>query len=59
MKLPPGEPDDGGTDHFMVCPACGVRFDMRDLAQVFGHIHDGPEMPIVEMPATPKTPDSS
>jgi hypothetical protein len=40
-----GEPDDGGTDHIMECPVCGMRFDMRDLGQVFEHEHDGAEMP--------------
>jgi hypothetical protein len=25
--------------HFMFCP-CGSYFDMRDLAQVFAHLHD-------------------
>lgn len=27
---------------FMRCPGCGVWFDMRDLGEVFEHIHDGP-----------------
>jgi hypothetical protein len=40
-----GKADDGVTgDHFMACPACGVRFDMRDMAQMFEHWHDGPEV---------------
>jgi uncharacterized C2H2 Zn-finger protein len=30
------------ADHFVECPACGELFDMRDLGQVFEHIHDGP-----------------
>lgn len=30
------------ADHFMVCPGCGVRFDMRDLGQVLAHVHDQP-----------------
>jgi hypothetical protein len=29
------------VDHFMKCPACGRWFDMRDLCQVFEHVHDG------------------
>ena len=29
------------ADHFMECPGCGEWFDMRDLGQVFQHIHDG------------------
>jgi hypothetical protein len=29
------------ADHFMKCPGCGQWFDMRDLAQVFEHVHDG------------------
>lgn len=29
------------ADHFMVCPGCGKRFDMRDLERVAEHIHDG------------------
>lgn len=49
--MKPGHPDDDiESDHMMVCPVCGVKFDMRNLGQVFDHIHDGPEMPIVEMP---------
>jgi hypothetical protein len=28
------------ADHFMKCPACGQRFDMRDLTQVLAHVHD-------------------
>jgi hypothetical protein len=45
-----GEPDDDGADHIMECPVCGKRFDMRDLGQVFEHLHDGPEMPSIEIP---------
>lgn len=29
------------ADHFMKCPECGQRFDMRDLAQVAEHMHGG------------------
>jgi hypothetical protein len=29
------------ADHFIRCPACSQWFDMRDLAQVVEHIHDG------------------
>jgi CRISPR/Cas system type I-B associated protein Csh2 (Cas7 group RAMP superfamily) len=28
------------TDHFMKCPGCGEWFDMRDLGQVFTHVHN-------------------
>jgi hypothetical protein len=28
------------ADHFVKCPGCGEWFDMRDLAQVLGHVHD-------------------
>ena len=27
------------ADHLMECPDCGEVFDMRDLRQVFDHIH--------------------
>jgi hypothetical protein len=33
----------------MKCPGCGQWFDMRDLAQVFSHVHDA-EIEIVESP---------
>jgi uncharacterized C2H2 Zn-finger protein len=43
--LKPGIDADGvaqtESDHFMKCPGCGEWFDMRELAQVFKHIHDG------------------
>jgi hypothetical protein len=26
------------ADHFVKCPGCGEWFDMRDLAQVLGHV---------------------
>ncbi|WP_156041852.1 hypothetical protein [Bradyrhizobium sp. URHD0069] len=38
------------ADHHMKCPACGQWFDMRDLAQVVEHIHDG-EIEVLEGPA--------
>lgn len=28
----------------MKCPGCGQRFDMRDLGEVVGHIHDASEV---------------
>jgi hypothetical protein len=28
------------ADHFMKCPACARRFDMRDFGQVAEHVHD-------------------
>ena len=37
------------SDHFMKCPGCGQWFDMRDLAQVFSHVHDA-EIEMVEGP---------
>lgn len=46
-----GEPDDDGTDHRMECPVCGKWFDMRDLGQVFEHLHEGPEMPSIAIPS--------
>ena len=40
----PGKDADGvaktEADHFMKCPGCGKWFDMRDLSQVLGHVHD-------------------
>lgn len=57
MKKIIGEPEDDGTDHIAECPVCGKRFDMRDLGQVFEHLHDGPEMPPYEFP-TKKPPPS-
>ncbi|UVC15111.1 hypothetical protein [Mesorhizobium onobrychidis] len=32
------EPDEGEEKHFRICPWCGQRMDMRDLAQT---MHDG------------------
>lgn len=51
-----GEPDDDGTEHIATCPVCGRRFDMRDLGQVYEHVHDGPEMPPIVIP--PPAPSS-
>jgi hypothetical protein len=34
------------ADHFMKCPGCDQWFDMRDLAQVAEHMHDGSEIEI-------------
>jgi hypothetical protein len=28
-------------DHFEKCPVCSQWFDVRDLAQVAEHVHDG------------------
>ena len=28
------------ADNFIECPACGELVDMRDLGEVFEHIHD-------------------
>jgi hypothetical protein len=43
--LKPGIDADGiaqtEADHHMKCPGCGQWFDMRELAEVFEHIHDG------------------
>jgi hypothetical protein len=36
------------ADHFMKCPGCDQWFDMRDLAQVAEHMHDGSEIEISE-----------
>jgi hypothetical protein len=30
------------ADHFMDCPVCGERVDMRDLGQALEHWHEGP-----------------
>lgn len=32
------------ADHFMECPDCGEIFDVRDLGQVFDHIHEPMEI---------------
>lgn len=41
MKRRPGRPDgwtpSSEADHFMECPGCGERFDMRDLGQALHH----------------------
>lgn len=38
VRMKPGKDADGiaksEADHFMHCPGCGQRFDMRDLGQV-------------------------
>lgn len=52
-----GKPDDGvAGDHFVTCPGCGVRFDLRDLGAVFDHLHDGPETQTTSEPETPGQP---
>jgi hypothetical protein len=40
---PSGWQPEREADHFMECPVCRRVFDMRDLAQVLEHWHDGPE----------------
>jgi uncharacterized C2H2 Zn-finger protein len=40
------------ADHFMKCPGCGERFDMRDLGQILVHVHDA-EIEISEGPEPP------
>jgi hypothetical protein len=41
----PGRDADGvaqkEADHYAKCPGCGEWLDVRDLGQVFKHIHDG------------------
>jgi hypothetical protein len=43
-KIMTGKDADGiaetEADHFMQCPGCGQRFDMRDLGEVIEHVHD-------------------
>jgi hypothetical protein len=39
------------ADHFMKCPGCGQWFDMRELAQVAEHVHDGSEIGVSEIVA--------
>jgi hypothetical protein len=55
--MKPGTDADGiaqtEADHHMKCPDCGQWFDMRDLAQVADHIHDGSEIEILEGPGPP------
>lgn len=36
------------ADHYAKCPGCGKWLDMRDLGQVFEHIHDGADEPGTE-----------
>jgi hypothetical protein len=42
-----GEPENE-SDHFEVCPECGVAFDMRDLNQVMQHVEPGHEKPVMD-----------
>ncbi len=44
------------ANHFMKCPACGQRFDMRDLGQMLAHVHDA-EIEIGEGPEPPSARD--
>jgi hypothetical protein len=44
------------ADHFDKCPVCSQWFDMRDLAQVAEHIHDGSKIEVLEGPAPPCDP---
>jgi hypothetical protein len=44
------------ADHFEKCPVCSQWFDMRDLAQVAEHIHDGSKIEVLEGPAPPRDP---
>jgi CRISPR/Cas system type I-B associated protein Csh2 (Cas7 group RAMP superfamily) len=37
------------ADHYAKCPGCGQWLDMRDLGQVFEHIHDGGDEPGTEV----------
>lgn len=41
-----GEPDgwtpSSEADHFIECPVCKERLDMRDLGQALDHWHEGP-----------------
>ena len=39
------------ADHFMTCPVCARRLDMRDLGQVMEHYHDGPPLEWVSKPS--------
>jgi hypothetical protein len=41
------------ADHFQKCPACSQWFDMRNLAQVAEHVHDGTEIEVLEGPCPP------
>jgi hypothetical protein len=40
-------------DHFDKCPVCSQWFDMRDLAQIAEHVHDGSEIEVLEGPRLP------
>jgi hypothetical protein len=44
------------ADHFYQSPVCSQWFDMRDLAQVAEHIHDGSEIEVLEGPPPPRDP---
>ena len=44
------------ADQFEKCPVCSQWFDMRDLAQVAEHIHDGSKIEVLEGPAPPRDP---
>jgi hypothetical protein len=39
--IPTGWEPKAEREHFMICPVCGVRFDMRKLDQVMEHHHGG------------------
>ena len=41
------------ADHFEKCCVCARWFDLRDLAQVAEHIHDGSEIEVLEGPEPP------
>lgn len=47
-----GVPTDWEPDsvlgHWMVCPTCGERFDMRKLENVGKHLHDASNVEMVE-----------
>jgi CRISPR/Cas system type I-B associated protein Csh2 (Cas7 group RAMP superfamily) len=50
----PGRDADGvaktEADHYAKCPECGQWIDMRDLGQVFEHIHDASDEIEVKTP---------
>jgi hypothetical protein len=43
----PGRPE---IEHFGNCPFCGTLVDMRDLAQVFAHMHDQQPLDLTSRP---------
>src|SRR5712671_4845749 len=45
----PGRPE---IEHFGNCPFCGTLVDMRDLAQVFAHMHDQQPLDLTGRPDT-------